>query len=132
MEFCDRRIHAWAQDLKFFRSLLCLSAALTQSLTRYAYIELMELMNQVWKCHCCRRLRLLVARRLRNTTGGHRFYPHEKGVYGSTESGVVCSRDGQDLTSARRPGIRRSHCRIRPTASQIPGFPPFRPGVDGR
>lgn len=92
----------------------------------------MELTNQVWKCHCYRRLRLLVARMLRNTIGGLCYCPHRKGVYGSTESGVVCSRDGQDLTSARRPGIRRSHCRIRPTASQIPGFPPFRPGVDGR
>ncbi|KAH7255723.1 uncharacterized protein BKA55DRAFT_688728 [Fusarium redolens] len=50
MEFWDRRIHAWTQDPRFFRSLLCLPAALTQSLSRYAYIELMELMHQVWKC----------------------------------------------------------------------------------
>lgn len=55
----------------------------------------------------------------------------EKGCMEALKA-VWCSRDGQDLTSARRPGIRRSYCRIRPTASQIPGFPPFRPGVDAR
>lgn len=43
------------------------------------------------------------------------------GVCPRAGSGVVCSRDGQDLASARRPGIRRSSCRIRPTAARSQG-----------